>query len=132
MPSIVLVAFGVMGLGWLCRRTGVLAAQADRPFNDYLYYIAMPALILDKLTSAGLADVDRALLAANALPGLLLIAGLLFAHRLGFLKKNGGELLLCSALGNTVYLGFPLTAMRFGEDAVSTASVVTSVQNLTV
>ncbi|MFA6580153.1 MAG: AEC family transporter, partial [Elusimicrobiota bacterium] len=41
-------------------------------------------------------------------------------------------LLLCSALGNTVYLGFPLTAMRFGEDAVSTASVVTSVQNLTV
>ncbi|MFA6028894.1 MAG: AEC family transporter [Elusimicrobiota bacterium] len=132
MLSIVAIAAAVVLLGWDCRRRGIVGPEADKPFNDYLYYVSMPALILDKLTGAGLGAVDLRLLEVNALAVLLLVGLLLALWKAGRLGPHAGELVLCAAFGNTVYLGFPLTALRFGEDALAVASLVTAVQYLAV
>jgi predicted permease len=41
-------------------------------------------------------------------------------------------LVIVSALGNTVYMGFPVAAMRLGESAIGYAAISASVQNLVV
>ena len=132
MGSIVLVAFGAIALGWACRRFGWVGPEADGPFNDYLYFVSMPALICHTLGSTGLRGVSAGLLGANALSVALLLCLLLGAWRAGLLGEHAGEMFLCSGFGNTVYLGFPLVAMRLGPEALSLAALITSVQYLVV
>ncbi|HAM35111.1 MAG TPA: hypothetical protein DEB40_10540 [Elusimicrobia bacterium] len=129
----VIVSFAVVGLGWLARELKVLGPGAEKPFNDYLYYFAMPALILDKMTTAGLSGTDWRLVAANALPAIMVLLIVVGLWKAGALRvKLAGELLVTAAFGNTVYLGFPVVALRLGSPAVALAAAVTSVHYFVV
>lgn len=133
MLTAVLVSFAVIGLGWLARRLDVVAAGAEKVFNDYLYHIAMPALIFGKLSSAGLSGVGWRLIAANSLPVVAIIVLILGLRRAGIAGPGlAGELLITSAFGNTVYLGFPVVALRLGGSFLALAAIVTSVHYLIV
>ncbi|MFA6003764.1 MAG: AEC family transporter [Elusimicrobiota bacterium] len=133
MLTPILISFAIMALGWLARARGILGPGSEKPFNDYLYYFAMPALILDKMTASGISGAGPALLAANAVPVLAAMLLILAAWKLSAVKpKLAGELMITAAFGNTVYLGFPVVALRLGSDAVALAAVVTSVHYLIV
>lgn len=121
----------VLAAGWLFRRFGVVGEGAERAFNQYLYYLALPALILLKVAGTPLGGLDWRFAAVNTLPLALLMGGAWAAWQAGRLDwRLARVLVIVPALGNTIYLGFPVAALRLGEDAIGTAALSSSAQNL--
>lgn len=121
----------VLAAGWLFRKYGIVEEGAERAFNQYLYYLALPALIILKIADTPLSGLSWRFLAANTLP-LAAVMGCAW----GLWKAGKADwrlarlLIIVAALGNTVYLGFPVSAMRLGEPAIGYAAIATSIQNI--
>lgn len=121
----------VLAAGWLFRRFGVVEEGAEKAFNQYLYYLALPALIVVKIADTPLTGLGWRFLAANTLPLAAVMAaawGLWKAGRIDW--RLARLLIIVSVLGNTVYLGFPVAAMRLGEEAIGYAAIVSSLHNI--
>lgn len=121
----------VLSAGWLFRKYGIVQEGAEKAFNQYLYYLALPALILVKIADTPLSGLGWSFLAANTLP-LAAVMGVVWAlWKAGAIDWRFARLLLIvSVLGNTVYLGFPVAVMRLGEEAIGYAALITSIQNI--
>ncbi len=121
----------VLAAGWLFRKYGIVEEGSEKAFNRYLYYLALPALIIVKIADTPLSGLGWRFLAANTLP-LAAVMGLVWAlWKAGaFDWKLARLLLIVSVLGNTVYLGFPVAAMRLGEQAIGYAAIAASIQNI--
>ncbi|MCM2267499.1 MAG: AEC family transporter [Elusimicrobiales bacterium] len=123
----------VLAAGWLFRRFEIVGEGAEKAFNQYLYYLALPALIIVKIADTPLAGLGWRFLAVNTLPLAALMAaawGLWKAGRIDW--RLARLLIIVSALGNTVYLGFPVAAMRLGEEAIGYAAIASSVHNVLI
>ena len=121
----------VLAAGWLFRKYGIVREGAEHAFNQYLYYLALPALIILKIADTPLSGLDWRFLAANTLPLAAVMGaawGLWKAGRIDW--RLARLLIIVSVLGNTVYLGFPVAAMRLGEEAIGYAAIVSSVHNI--
>ena len=121
----------ILAAGWLFRRFGIVGEGSEKSFNQYLYYLALPALIIVKIADTPLGGLGWKFLLANTLP-LAVVMGLAWAlWKAGKIDWRLGRLLIIvSAMVNTVYLGFPVAAMRLGEQAIGYAAIATSVQNI--
>ncbi|OGR44692.1 MAG: hypothetical protein A2X35_05140 [Elusimicrobia bacterium GWA2_61_42] len=121
----------VLAAGWLFRKYGIVAEGAEKAFNQYLYYLALPALIILKIADTPLSGLGWRFLAANTLP-LAAVMGVVWGlWKAGVLDWRFARLLLIvSVLGNTVYMGFPVAVLRFGEEAIGYAAIATSIQNI--
>jgi predicted permease len=123
----------VIGAGWLFRRFGVVGEGAEKAFNQYLYYLALPCLIIVKIASTPLTGLGWVFLLANMLPLLLCMAGVWAAWRFFGLDWRFARLLLIvSVMGNTVYLGFPVVSLRLGEHLIGHAAIISSLHNVVV
>ncbi|OIO05263.1 MAG: hypothetical protein AUJ51_00250 [Elusimicrobia bacterium CG1_02_56_21] len=121
----------VLAAGWLFRKYGIVQEGAEKAFNQYLYYLALPALVILKIADTGLSGLGWRFLAANTLPLAAVMAVIWILWKANALDWRFARLLLIvSVLGNTVYLGFPVAVMRFGEDAIGYAAIATSIQNI--
>jgi len=70
-------------------------------------------------------------LAANTFPLFAVMAVVWALWKAGLLNWRFARLLvIVSVMGNTVYLGFPVAAMRLGEQAIGYAAICTSLQNI--
>ena len=133
MLDIVLTIFTVIAIGWLARRTGVLAQGSHKALNDFVYYISMPALILGRLMTTPIGAGQVTLLLANALPIILITAIVLVLAKLKLLSpKLAGALLITSFFGNIIFMGFPVVELRYGTPALADAAIITFVANLLV
>ncbi|MDT8287634.1 MAG: AEC family transporter [Elusimicrobiales bacterium] len=123
----------IIGAGWLFRRFGVVGEDAEKAFNQYLYYLALPCLIIVKIGSTPLSGLGWDFLLANLLPLAACMAGVWTAWRLFGLDWRFARLLLIvSVMGNTVYLGFPVVSLRLGEHLIGHAAIISSLHNVTV
>ncbi|OGR68501.1 MAG: hypothetical protein A2081_05770 [Elusimicrobia bacterium GWC2_61_19] len=121
----------VLAAGWLFRKYGIVQEGAEKAFNQYLYYLALPALIVLKIADTPLSGLGWRFLAANTLPLAAVMAVVWALWKAGALDWRFARLLLIvSVLGNTVYLGFPVAVMRLGEEAIGYAAIATSIQNI--
>jgi malonate transporter and related proteins len=121
----------LLAAGWLFRRFGLVGEGAEKAFNQYLYYLALPALIIVKIADTPLAGLGWRFLAVNTLPLAAVMAaawGLWKAGRIDW--RLARLLIIVSVLGNTVYLGFPVADMRLGSGAIGYAAIVSSVHNV--
>lgn len=121
----------ILAAGWLFRRFDVVGEGSEKAFNQYLYYLALPALIIVKIADTPLGGLGWRFLAVNMLPLAALMAsawGLWKAGRIDW--RLARLLIIVAAMGNTVYLGFPVAAMRLGDAAIGYAAIITSVQNI--
>ncbi len=133
MLDIVLTIFAVIALGWLARHFGILAQGSQKPLNDYIYYVSMPALILVRLMATKIGGEQVALLMANALPVLAMVALVLALARLKILQpKLAGALLITSFFGNIIFMGFPAVQLRFGPAALGDAAIITFIVNFLI
>lgn len=111
---LLLIAIGRM-LAW--RR--VMPERAADTLNLVVLYVNLPATVL---LYASRLQPDRELLAVAALPWLLLLvsagAVLLLSRALRWPRAVEGALLLTVPLGNTSYLGYPLTRALLGDAAL--------------
>ena len=123
----------ILAAGWLFRKYGIVEEGSEKVFNQYLYYLALPALTIVKIADTPLAGLGWKFLAANSLPLLAVMALVWALWKTGALEWRFARLLvIASVLGNTVYLGFPVSAMRLGESVIGYAAISASLQNVVV
>jgi predicted permease len=118
------LVLAMLALGYLFQRLRVLPDNAAQTLNLVVLYVCLPAAVL---RYAPRLHLEPALFGVAAVPWLLLLATLLAVGGLSrWLKLRDEEravLLLTVALGNTSFLGYPLTRALIGEHALPYAVV---------
>ncbi|QSX79107.1 AEC family transporter [Agrilutibacter solisilvae] len=114
----------MLALGYAFQRLRVLPDHAAQTLNLVVLYVCLPAAVL---RYAPRLELEPALLGIVAVPWLLLGATLvlvpLLARLLRLRDEERAVLLLTVALGNTSFLGYPLTRALVGEHALPYAVV---------
>ncbi len=114
----------MLALGYLFQRLRVLPGDAALTLNLVVLYVCLPAAVLRYVPRLHL---EPALLGVAAVPWLLLGATVLLvgalARWLRFRRDETAVLMLTVALGNTSFLGYPLTRALVGEHALPYAVV---------
>jgi predicted permease len=118
------LVLAMLALGYVFQRLRVLPDNAAQTLNLVVLYVCLPAAVL---RYAPRLQLEPALFGVAAVPWLLLLATLLAVGALSrWLKLRDEEravLLLTVALGNTSFLGYPLTRALIGEHALPYAVV---------
>ncbi|HEU0306422.1 MAG TPA: AEC family transporter [Lysobacter sp.] len=118
------LVLAMLALGYTFQRLRVLPDNAAQVLNLVVLYVCLPAAVL---RYAPRLHLEPALVGVAAVPWLLLVATLLAVGALSrWLKLRDEEravLLLTVALGNTSFLGYPLTRALIGEHALPYAVV---------
>ncbi|MFY2763963.1 AEC family transporter [Arenimonas sp. MALMAid1274] len=114
----------MLALGLLFQRLRVFPDNAAEVLNKVVLYVLLPASVL---LYAPRLELNRDVLAIAAVPWLLLAATVLLVTGVSKLLKlrpdEHAVLLLCVALGNTSFLGYPLVRALLGEDALPYAVI---------
>lgn len=118
------LVLAMLALGYLFQRLRVLPEGAAQTLNLVVLYVCLPAAVL---RYAPRLQLEPALLGVAAVPWLLLAATVVLVGALSrwlkFRRDEHAVLLLTVALGNTSFLGYPLTRALIGEHALPYAVV---------
>lgn len=124
IESAYLLVLGMLALGYALQRLRALPASAAQWLNRVVLYVCLPAAIL---RHAPRLAWDPALIGVVAMPWLMLAATvpavMLAARALRLREDARAALLLTVALGNTSFLGYPLTRALIGEHALPYAVI---------
>ena len=114
----------MLALGYAFQRLRVLPDNAAQTLNLVVLYVCLPAAVL---RYAPRLQLEPELFGIAAVPWLLLAATVLLVHALArwlkFRDDQRAVLLLTVALGNTSFLGYPLTRALIGEHALPYAVI---------
>lgn len=114
----------MLALGLVFQRLRVFPDSAAEVLNKVVLYVCLPASVL---IYAPRLELGREVLAVAAVPWLLLAATValvsLATRALKLRPDQHAVLLLCVALGNTSFLGYPLVRALLGEDALPYAVI---------
>ncbi|MEX2335370.1 MAG: AEC family transporter, partial [Pseudohongiella sp.] len=115
MENFVLILVYLL-IGTLLRRVKQFPADTGTVLNQYVLYVALPALVLQKIP---LLDFSSQLWIPAVLPWALLLVtagAVLLAARLWQWPRNvTGALLVVLPLGNTSFLGYPMVEAFYGD-----------------
>ncbi len=114
----------MLALGLLFQLLRLFPDNAAEVLNKVVLYVCLPASVL---IYAPRLELGPQVLAVAAVPWLLLVATVVLVTGVTrMLKLRPDEhavLLLCVALGNTSFLGYPLVRALLGEDALPYAVI---------
>lgn len=114
----------MLALGKLCQRVKLFPDNAADTLNLFVLYLCLPAAIL---RYAPKLELGIEILAIVAVPWAILLATVvivsLLARPLRLDDGTRAALMLCVGLGNTSYLGYPLTQALLGDDALPYAVI---------
>lgn len=124
IDSAYFVILAMLALGYGVRRAGVVPASAVQVLNRGVLYVCLPAAVLRYVPQL---TWQAELLGLIALPWLLLLVAVLAVWLLGRVIAMSdvvrAVLLLSVGLGNTSFLGYPITRTLLGEHALPYAVV---------
>ena len=121
--NFLLIAF-CLTAGWLLQRSSILPKDAHRGINIWILYIALPSVALFYVPAI---TWTTELIIPVMMPFIVWIGAWaaikLAARRFAMVKTTQSALLLTAGLGNTSFLGFPLTQAYFGEEGLRIAVI---------
>jgi len=119
LARIVLTLLAMVGVGWLLRAFGVLSAADARPIHALIVYVGLPALIFQAIHPASL-DVEFAVVALVAWAVFAVTAAVAWAlARLMHMPRPvAGGFILAASLGNTGYIGYPVSRALLGDEGL--------------
>ena len=118
IASLSLPLFGVVALGWVAKRTGLVTVAALDALAAYSFRFALPALVFRLIAGQPLTrSFEPVFYAAYLVAGSLAFAGVLIAFSvLGRWSFGGaGACAATATVGNLGFLGPPLMLSFFGE-----------------
>jgi predicted permease len=122
-PAMFLV-IAMLALGKLFAHTSLLPANTPEVINRLVIWLLLPALVLKAVHGL---EFRLELLVLVATPWLLAVLTVLavvgLSRAFGWRREVTGCLLLCVALGNTAFLGYPMVEATLGHDALAYAVV---------
>ncbi len=116
--SIIAPVFGIIVIGWAAALTGLLSERVSDGLSEYVFAIAVPALIIGTLTRPGLTgEVTWSYwLAYFGGAGLSWLAGSLIATRRAGIGRQGAVLHgFAASQSNTIFVGVPTILQAYGE-----------------
>ena len=126
--DVVLPVFAILAAGWAAGRFGPFKQSAAGVLNDFVYWIAFPALIFRAMATAPLsATFDLPFLAAYS-GGVFGVFALTYVVGLVVFQARPAALSLqamCAIFANTGYMGVPLLPVAFGPEALLPAIILT-------
>jgi predicted permease len=111
------------GAGWrILKPAGLLAEQVRLALTTVVYYLLLPAMVLEVLWSAdiGVHSLQYALLGAGCI-AFAMVSIWLVGRVFKFEDKRLGAMILATAFPNVTYLGLPVLEQTFGSWARSVA-----------
>lgn len=118
------LALVMLALGMLFARFRMFPDGAADTLNLVVLYVCLPAAILVYVPRL---RFDPALVGLAAVPWLLALASWstlrLLAPRIGLRRDELGALLMCTMLGNTSFIGYPMIQALLGAEALPYAVV---------
>ncbi len=122
--SAFLIVLAMLALGYALQRMRILPDNAAQMLNRVVLYVCLPAAVLRYMPRV---DITPSLLMIAAVPWLLLPLVVLLVdlcvRGLRLRDDQRAVLLLTVALGNTSFLGYPLTRALIGEHALPYAVI---------
>lgn len=117
--GVILPAFGLVAVGYLAVRTGLLSGKAGDGLSEFVYTLAIPCLIFRTLARAQMPDVQPWGYWIAYFTGVAVVWGLgmLAASRL--FRRDADETVLAgfsAAQSNTVLVGVPIILRAYGEE----------------
>ena len=124
MPPAFVLVLSLLALAYLARKLGRFPDSASDVLNRFVIDLCVPAVLLRLLPTL---HFEWELLALVATPWLLALAAFALtraaARALHLAPQTEAVLFLCTALGNTSFLGFPMCIALLGEGALKYAAV---------
>jgi predicted permease len=121
----ILLVFLCLLAGVFLRRLPTVASSASQSLNQYVIYIALPAMTLFYIPKI---ELSSGLLFPLGIAwigfGLSFVFFWSLGKMLGWSKKLIGCLILMGGLGNTSFVGFPIVEALYGSQGLKTAIVV--------
>jgi malate permease and related proteins len=107
-------------IGYAFSKGKVFDDKAPVILNQFIIYIALPALILLKIPTISFSsDILIPIVVAWFVMSLSAILILVISKILQFSKEITGSLMLVAVLGNTSFLGIPMVTSYLGNDALA-------------
>lgn len=131
--NIALPFFALIFTGYAAGRTRLLPVPAIHGLNIFVFYFALPALLLVKVSESSVqALLDPQLVAAYYGPGLLLYALTLVLMRQFAPARPAVHALrgLAATFSNVGFVGLPLVIMAFGSEATLPAVMIVVVDTV--
>ena len=114
----------MLALGMVFARLKLLPGNASDALNLVVLYICLPAAVLIYVPRLRLDPALAGIVATPWLLGLAAVALVAACNRwLGFRRDEYAVLLLCTVMGNTSYIGYPMVQALLGEQALPYAVV---------
>jgi predicted permease len=114
----------MLALGVACARSRLFPDNAAEVLNAFVLYLCLPAAVLRHAPQLAFdARLLGIVLVPWALLGLSIVAIAAFARAVPLRPDQRAVLLLCVPLGNTSFLGYPLTRALLDEQALPYAVI---------
>lgn len=116
--SLVLPIFGLIVIGWIAAVSGLISERVSDGLSEYVFAIAVPALIFGTLTKAGLSGEITWAFWFSYFGGVALswAAGSLIGGRREGVAWRGAILHgFASSQSNTILIGVPMILQAYGE-----------------
>ncbi len=120
VAEVVAPIFALILIGWLARRFGYVSDAGVGALNDFVFYLATPALLFAAVTGAE--SLDFASVVISYFSMTLLLFALSVPLAMWALKASIPEASVFGlnvTYGNTVMIGIPLIAMAFGQEGLA-------------
>ena len=116
LTTTILTFIAIVGVGALLRWAKIVKAEDARPINALIIYAGLPAFIFSAVHSATLrADLWGVVAVAWAVFVVMAVLGWLASRAMKLPREVAGGFIIAVALGNTGFIGYPITAAVLGE-----------------
>jgi len=132
MFIIVAPIFMVIMIGYLFGRKYAQSTAADKLINDYVLYVALPALLFLAIARADSSDLNQPGFIFATLSGIVVVyiiaSFIAKAQRIDL--PQSAILSMGASYGTTGYMGVPILLAVFGESAALPAAIATILHNI--
>lgn len=133
--NVVLPIFAIIAVGYIAGTTGIVPKAGAKTLNNFVFYIALPALLFKSTATAPIDQLMNGQFIAINLGGILASFILAIIISKLFFKKDLSSATLYgmnTSYGTTGYMGIPLVIAAFGNDAALPAALATLIHNIPV
>lgn len=133
--NIIVPIFAIIVCGYIAGSTGIVPKVGAKTLNNYVFYIALPALLFQSTATAPINQLMNLQFIAINLGGILVCFLIAVIISKLVLKKTTISAFLFgmnASYGTTGYMGIPLVIAAFGDQAALPAALATLIHNIPV
>lgn len=123
----ILILFLLVAVGFFCRRIGILTEKSVSSLSKFLLHICIPAMIIYSMqvpfSSEVLANSGILIAASLGYYAVSILIAWFAPYIVRAKKEEFGVFRFMLVFSNSIFMGFPILSMFFGEQAIFYAAI---------